>query len=273
MRKRVFEFDAIGTHWWCELLDEGDHFTSLLTQEILTICDEFDQRYSRFRDDSLIMELFNTGMIHNPPAEMVEMFRFADEMYTVSHGAFDVTVGATLHHLGYGDRTKGQANDPRWSSVSYTPDTITAPQGVMIDFGGFGKGWLIDRLVACLRQHGKRAFIVNGGGDLFVSSNSPVDLALEDPHDSTKQYGQTRITNGALAASSTVKRSWMHEGQRYHHIINPQYHTSSTSGVVGTFVKADTALIADTMATILVIRPDLEQALKLRYNLETIIVR
>ena len=194
-------------------------------------------------------------------------------MYTDSDGTFDIAVGATLHSYGYGNRKHGNAPvQNTWDKIHYDKTSVTIPAGLILDFGGFGKGWLIDLLVDCLRSHGVDQFIINGGGDLYVQSDEPIEFALEHPQNPALKIGQTRITRGALAASSTYKRSWQHDGTSYHHIIDPATNQPSKTDIAASFVRADTALIADTMATILLMRPNLNDKLTKKYGLKTILV-
>lgn len=267
------EFGAIGTHWAIEILSLQEFSAALIT-ELHATADRFDQRYSRFRDDSLIAELARTGELISPPEEFVLMMDFAKEIYNVSRGAFNIGVGATLHRLGYGQRQHGHSiRKSIWDEISYSSDRITVPKGEMLDFGGFGKGWLIELFVADMRSAGITEFIVNGGGDLYCQSVEPIEFKMEDPYDASVQFGQTRIAQGALAVSNTIKRAWSDGEKIKHHIIDPETDDSSQSGVVASFVRADSALIADTVATILIVRPELEDELKAHYNLKTILVR
>jgi thiamine biosynthesis lipoprotein len=272
--KNTYEFEAIGTHWWCELLDDASEITPNMKNEIKRICDEFDRRYSRFRDDSLVMELYRTGRLENPPHEMVKMLKFAHELYEISEGVFDIGIGAVLHRLGYGNRAHGAKSVVDiWQNISYSDQLVVAPMGVMLDFGGFGKGWLIDLITSYLKEQGVTQFIVNGGGDMYVATHESIEIALEDPGEPGVQWGQAMLMNEALAGSSTVKRAWEHEGARYHHIIDPGLQGPTVNEIKGTFVRAGTAKVADSLATILMIHPDLESALQKRYSAETIIVR
>ena len=273
VRKKIYEFDSIGTHWWCEILDNTSYFTNELIAGIEAICETFDRRYSRFRDDSLIAELYRTGSISNPPQEMVSMFTYAHELYDISDGLFDIGVGATLHTLGYGSREKGsELKSSIWNEISISADEIKAPKGVMIDFGGQGKGWLIDSIVAYLREQGLSEFIVNGGGDMYVASSAPVKIILEDPNNPRVSYGHAYLQNQSLAASSVTKRTWQLNGEHLHHIIDPRTRKPAYHGARGTFVKATTATIADTLATVMIINPDLKTRLEQRFNAQIIIV-
>lgn len=270
----IYEFEAIGTRWWLELLD-GSVFDQHLIQQLDQTAAQFDQRYSRFREDSLVSELYRTGTLDHPPAEMLTMLEFAREMYDVSNGAFDITVGNTLHRLGYGKRSIAKTQDTKgfWQELVMTPAQIYYPDGVMLDFGGFGKGWLIDQFARDLLLAGKQEFIVNGGGDLYVQAKEPIRFALEDPLDHTKTVGHIDLARGALAGSDTIKRSWEDGTDKKHHIIDPATDDSSATGVIGSYVVANSARIADTMATILILRPDLETELSQHYHLQTVLIR
>lgn len=272
---KIIEFDGLGTHWECEILDEKltdndfNKLSDLLTSEL----NRFTKLYSRFNDDSLIGRLNKQSKLINPPPEMRDMFLFAKNMFDVSDGVFNISVGGALNAKGYGRLNSGaKVRLDFWEDVIIGGSSISIPKGSVVDLGGFGKGWLIDKFVEKLRNNKIRQFIVNGGGDLFVQSNVPIEIALEHPLDSTKKIGQTRITVGALAASSTLKRIWRNNGNNYNHIINPFSGQSSDNAVVGTFVKADTALMADTMATVLLIKPELDRHLSEKFGLQTILV-
>ncbi len=272
MTNNTYEFDAIGTHWWCERLD-GEKFSSLIQDEFEQYTAKFTQRYSRFRDDSLVAELARTRELQRPPKEMLDMLTFAQEMFEVSDGSFNLSVGACLHALGYGKRKySGKIIQSFHDTVQFSDEKIIVPKGLMLDFGGFGKGWLIDEYAKILHKYGVNYFLINGGGDLYVQAEQPIEFALEHPYDASLKIGQTRIQDGALAASSVMKRVWKDGKTTAHHIIDPQTGEPSNTDVIATFVKAKSALIADTLATILILRPELREQLEKRYSAQIIVV-
>ncbi len=268
----IYEFDAIGTRFWLERLDGG-----MFTPELRTAINEcvalFDLRYSRFRDDSLISQLFDTGTIPNPPEEMLRMLDYAKEMHAVSGGAFNLTVAGSLSRLGYGSRKyAGDIRLDLWDILSYSSEEIRCPAGIMLDFGGFGKGWLVDGIAHIMRDHGVTQYIVNGGGDLFVQSDTPIEFALEDPNHPDTVYKTVSLTVGALAGSDTIKRSWETSSGLRHHIIDPTTGDSTDSSYVASYVIAHTALIADTLATIVIIRPTLKETLARAYDAHIMLI-
>jgi len=87
--------------------------------------------------------------------------------------------------------------DPR-SAITITDDAITLTAGAL-DIGGFGKGYLIDLLAQDLKAHDLHHFLINGGGDIYVTSNQgqPSPLCLNSqliiPSHSEKSLSMSKV--------------------------------------------------------------------------------
>lgn len=271
--KQMYSREGIGTHWWFELLGESG-FPAATKRRIDTVMDDFHRDYTRFTDTSYVGRLNGSKTLRGFPGELYDMMVFAKDMYRVSDGVFDISVGGALHALGYGDRSHAAPVAKNfWHEAKLNRDEITIPRESAIDLGGLGKGWLIDKLVGVMRDCGHDQFIVNGGGDMYVQSDRPIDIALQHPIRHDEAIGSVPITRGALAVSSTRMRTWQHDGATHHHIIDPTTGQSTTSDIISTYVRADTALIADVMATILLIKPELNHQLSSTFHIQTILLR
>jgi len=267
----TLETEGLGTRWLIELIGDETVFPSALAAHVKDAIAAFDDTYSRFKEGSLIGQLNRAGVLLQPPKELVDMFAFAHTMHTATGGAFDISVGGSLRRLGYGTPSSAKGVYPDfWAKTIYTADEIHIPTGASVDLGGFGKGWLIDTLGVLLEQHGHPYYLINGGGDILVSARKPIELGLEHPYDPTKIIGTTHIKNGSLAVSSIVKRRWLKQGKTYHHIIDPTTDKPANNGIVSTYVRGTTALIADTLSTVTLLRPDLEPKLRSAFGIETI---
>ena len=266
----TFEFDGIGTHWWCELLDRTSTDERLVAA-VKSYVDVFDKSYSRFISSSLVGCLNSGETIKNPPQELYDMLTYAKQLFDDSDGAFNITVGGDLHAKGYGSREQAARiwYEP-WSHITLSPEQIGLPNGMTIDLGGFGKGWLIDKLGELFETQGYSHYLINGGGDMLIRSEEPITIQLEDPRDDTQAFGEIQITQGALAGSANTKRSWQYEGKTYHHIIDP---LGKKNDVVGTFVTAESALIADSLATIIFLRPELQSTLETDYHATALLIK
>ena len=264
---------GLGTHWIFELLGDESGFPRELAVLIRDSIELFDDTYSRFKPDSLVGQLNRNGFLVKPPKELVDMFAFAHKMHSVTGGVFDISVGGSLQKLGYGTDSETKGVYPGfWETTEYDTNEIRIARGAAIDLGGFGKGWLLDKLAVLLEQHNHPYYLINGGGDIVLSAQKPIELGLEHPYDTSKIIGTTQILKGALAVSSTVKRRWVKNGKTYHHIIDPKTTMPADTMVVSTYVKGATGLIADTIATVLLINPALETKLRDTFDVHTIVL-
>lgn len=269
----MFELDALGTHWWIEPL-AGARLSDELQQQLTDRIRTFERTYTRFTDTSLLGRLNKYKYLTDPSEEFRDMLVFARDLQRQTDGIFNISVGGELVRRGYGQlKEHGSVSGSFWDKVVINDTEVSIPDDIVLDFGGFGKGWLIDQLGVLLRGAYVEQFVIDGGGDILVSSDEPIELALERPYDPGKAIGSTRITHGALAVSSSVKRTWNKDGQRQHHIIDPRTQAPSVSDIVCTYVRASSALIADVCATVLLIAPDVEPRLAEAYSLKTILLR
>lgn len=265
-------FEALGTHWALETIG-ANNLSDELISSVTQMVDQFTRDYSRFDTQSLVGILNTTGSIQHPSEELRAMLAFAQKMFIASDGAFNISIGGALHKLGYGSQQQtARVWQNPWPAISIDDEHVTIPSDMTIDFGGFGKGWLIDKLAVLFTNSGITEFIINGGGDLYVHTSTPTEIGLEHPYATTKTIGSTRISRGGLGVSSNAKRTWQKDGNTYAHILNPNEKLPLQVRVISTYVRADSALIADTMATILLLRPNLEAQLTKAFGLKVILL-
>jgi FAD:protein FMN transferase len=125
---------------------------------------------------------------------------------------------------------------------------VQIPPGVSLDFGGFIKGWTVDRAAALLPDLGA----VDAGGDAVLKGPG-IDgrgwlVDVEDPFDSSRDLLTLRVTNGAVATSAPNRRYWLAGGKRQHHLINPVTGEPVHSDLAQVTVLAPTAEEADVLA-------------------------
>ncbi|MFI5144914.1 MAG: FAD:protein FMN transferase [Ignavibacteria bacterium] len=95
-----------------------------------------------------------------------------------------------------------------------------------LDLGGIAKGYAVDRASKILHDRGIDNYMVNGGGDLYVSGlkqdSSRWVIGIEHPRDKNKVIGTVELTNFALGTSGDYERYVIIGGKRYHHIFDPR---------------------------------------------------
>jgi thiamine biosynthesis lipoprotein len=131
--------------------------------------------------------------------------------------------------------------------------TVDLPKGMRIGLGGIAKGYGVDRAMETLRERGIEHAIVNAGGDLKalgLDGSAPWEVAIKHPRDRERVIAVLRVSNTALVTSGDYERFFEHEGQRFHHILDPRTGYPSTGGMSATVV-APNAEFADALATAL----------------------
>ncbi|WP_210508631.1 FAD:protein FMN transferase [Naasia sp. SYSU D00057] len=249
MPPRERRFDAIGTSW---RIDTAEPLGDAVFAAILARIDGFDRAYSRFRADSLVRRLARDGGTVEFPEEDRALFELYDALHRLTGGAMTPLVGASLERLGYdADYRLGPAGpalpSPAWAdSITVDGTRVTAAHPVLLDLGAAGKGRLVDLVQGELAALGAAESTVDASGDLRHAGPQPLRVALEHPYDPKRAIGVVEV-RGALCASAANRRAW---GDGLHHVLDARTGLPVRE-VAATWVLADTALVADGLATAL----------------------
>jgi thiamine biosynthesis lipoprotein len=100
-----------------------------------------------------------------------------------------------------------------------------AKAGMKMHLGGIGKGFAVDRAVALLEQRGFTDFMVQAGGDLYVSGRKGDRnwrVGIRDPRGPPSSFfAAAEVTDATFSTSGDYERFFIQDGRRYHHIIDP----------------------------------------------------
>jgi thiamine biosynthesis lipoprotein len=248
-------FDAIGTAWE---IRSATALESSVLEEVAGLIDAFDHTWSRFRDDSLVSDIARTSGEYPLPPEAGPLFDFYRSLYDISTGRITPLVGRALEALGY-DRTYSLQPEPgpapripSWDEAfSFKDGILSAPKPVLLDIGAAGKGLLVDMVLMHLVRRGHDRVVVDASGDLrrCDAPGSLERVGLENPLNPTLAIGVAEIGSEALGASGVTKRTW---ATGIHHVLDGVTGLP-TRGVLASWVVAPNAMVADGIATALLI--------------------
>ncbi|WP_449385631.1 FAD:protein FMN transferase [Cellulomonas soli] len=246
-------FDAIGTSW---LVVTDRPLTTRTRADLLDLVQEVEATCSRFRRDSLLAACRDAphGGRFRFPAHTTALFDLLDALHTATDGAVDPLVGHDLERLGY-DRDytlipapPGPRHASTWgTAVRHEGADLLTDGPVVIDLGAAGKGHVVDLVCSALREAGVERAVVDAGGDLRVLGDTPVRIGLEDPRDPSRVLGVLDVHERALCASASNRRTW---GPGLHHLLDART-GRPVQDVLATWVLADSAALADGLATAL----------------------
>lgn len=220
----------------CELMVEtpDPELATRLGEVVAAEAWRIEHKFSRYRDDNLIAAI-NRGEAVEVDAETADLFDFADQCHRLSDGLFDITSGVLRRIWRFG---ADAATEPPsaaaiaelmpligWQRVEWRRPRIRLPAGMEIDLGGIGKEYAVDRAFGLLGEQTDLPFLVNFGGDLRANraraDDAPWIAGIEHPEETRTAIESLALRRGALATSGDTRRSFVHEGVVYGHILHP----------------------------------------------------
>jgi thiamine biosynthesis lipoprotein len=171
-------------------------------------------------------------------AQVIERGLWAGKL---SSGSFDITFQALSKVWKFGSAQDEHPKPPSRSEVEQLRKLVDYRQvtldeagrrvrigkGQQLGLGGIAKGYIVDRAAKVLRDAGVQAFLAQAGGDLYGAGRkpdgSPWVSGVQDPRGEQGRYfAVIELTDHAFSTAGDYARSYVVEGKRYHHIIDPK---------------------------------------------------
>jgi thiamine biosynthesis lipoprotein len=242
--------------------------------------DRLDGLMSVWREGSDIVRL-NAAAGRAPvrvSSEVREVLQAARQVSELTEGKFDVTFGV-LSGLWKFDHDLDETIPPRDAVLARTQlidyrnliineskgTAFLRRSGMRAHLGGIGKGYAVDKAAAIMRDRGLRDFMIQSGGDLYVSGSRgdrPWRTGIRDPRGpADRSFVALDLTDGAFSTSGDYERFFMKDGRRYHHIIDPDL-GEPARGSRSVTIVAERATLADGLSTgVFILGPDKGMAL------------
>jgi thiamine biosynthesis lipoprotein len=229
--------------------------------------DRLDQLMSVWKEGSDVVRLNAAAGDHavSVSRETLEAIRTARQVSEWTNGKFDVTFGA-LADIWKFDQDQDDTVPPlsaiaaRLPLVDYRKLVVDERagtaylqrRGMRVHLGGIGKGLAVDRSVGILRDAGLKDFSIQAGGDLYVGGkrgDRSWRLGIADPRaPDGAVFARIELEDSTFSTSGDYERSFMKDGVRYHHILEP------TTGQPARLCRSVTivakkAILADGLST------------------------
>ena len=219
----------------CELVCETPRrsLALALAERVAAEAWRIEDKFSRYVDGNIVHRINSAdGQRLEVDDETAQLLDFADTLYELSDGRFDITSGVLREawHFDGSDRVPSQARIDAalarvgWQRVSWRKPSLQLPAAMEIDLGGIGKEYAADRCAELIRADSTVACLVNFGGDL-VATRAPtqrrswkVAIEGERPNEPERVLD---LKKGALATSGDARRFLLKDGIRYGHILDP----------------------------------------------------
>lgn len=242
-----FRHEAMACVWEAFIAGQEARYARQAAQAAFAEVDRLDQELSRFIPHSDIARInaLAPGQSVRIGIDALECLELAATIHGETLGAFDVTVGALLKRGG-----AGQAASPAVGlhllEIQRAIHSVTVhAAGLIVDLGGIGKGYALDRAVAVFREWGIGAALIHSGQSTVYALGGPPGqpgwtVSLRNPADHSTSLGQLCLRDNALSGS----------GMQLHgpHIIDPRT-GGPAAGALAAWALAPTAAVADALST------------------------
>ena len=232
--------------------------------------------------------LNNLKTINDHPGEAIEVDRAVIDLLTDCKAYFELTDGRVNAAMGsvlqlWHEARNDGLDDPMhaylpdaealaeaakhtsWDSVVIDPEnstvTITDP-ALRLDVGAIAKGWSVQRVA----ETAPEGLLISVGGNVCATgpkdeSGTPWVVGVQDPDGGSAYLNTLYLTKGSMVTSGDYQRTYLVDGEFYHHIIDPDTLYPGRLWRAVTVVCPDSGL-ADALSTALFLLP-MEEGQKL----------
>ncbi len=160
-----------------------------------------------------------------------------------------------------------------FSNLKLENNKMYKTSNLLVDFSANSKGYIVDKTAAYIKELKIDNFIINAGGDLYVSgvkSNGKFNIGIKS-HDNSI-LNVIKLQNKAVATSGNYERYFIENRKRYNHIFSGINHNSEEK-YQSVSVIAENTENADGFATLfyLLSIDKIEKTCKL-YNVAVLIL-
>ena len=243
--------------------------TDDLQPAIQAALEAFDRSLSMFNPYS-VLSAINANRDTTTDAAFEQMWAEAERVYTLSNGAFDITVAPLVKAFGF-----GRKSDQYSAISSQTIDSLRAFIGfekvrlvdhkvvksdprVQIDGGAVAKGQACDMIAAVLRDKGCTNYLVDIGGEIVArgvnDKGQAWHIGITKPNLNNEGAQEDlqeilAVSDICMATSGNYRNYYYADGERRSHTIDPRTGYPVQHSVLSATVVSSTCMRADALAT------------------------
>jgi FAD:protein FMN transferase len=194
---RRFSHEAMATIFEVHVAHPDAAYAAQAAQAAFDLADRLEAELSRFIPNSDIgrVNALAPGEHTRVSSTTMECLVIARHVFTITGGAFDISVGTGLPSLDV---------DPDRCTVGVTQS------GVRLDLGGVGKGYAVDLMAELLEEWELERVLVHGGFSSVLVLEPPAPgggwpLTLTDPAEPSRVLASLSASQMAFSASGLRK--------------------------------------------------------------------
>lgn len=261
------------TYIYIKIEEKDTHKATKALAEIEQIYEDYHKLADRYQAYDDIINLYT---IHNNTDEsktltldsrLYDMIAYGKEWYDKSNGKLDISMGDIIdvwkkyrtQQTGIPTEEELLSNDNgSINDIVLLENNQIENNHANIDLGAIAKGYATEVAGNYLESIEITSYIINAGGNVKVgtpSEKQKYSIGVEDPNSTVGDifkviYGK----NISVVTSGGYERYYEYEGEKYHHIIDPDTNMPCNYMKSVTVITEDSAL-GDVLSTLLFLLP------------------
>ncbi len=170
--------------------------------------------------------------------DILKVLSVALKVSELSGGSFDVSIGPVVALWGFAGGK--EENVPARSEIdavhalvgykqifvdSGKKEVTLKKKGMILDFGGIGKGYALDRAALILSKYGLKNYMLSAGGQILAAGRNfkgkPWRIGVRHPRNNEKLLTVLNESGKCIATSGDYEHFFIKKNKIYHHIFNP----------------------------------------------------
>lgn len=235
--------------------------------EVDSLLIAFNNSLSTYIPDSEISLFNNSNSTTFQSVFLKTILIKSKEIYEITGGAFDPTVGPLVNSWGFGPGSEQNLLDSAvvdsllamvgFDQVTFDQEGAYKPnQNIYLDFSAIAKGYGVDVVSDFLESKGIANYMVEIGGEVRCKGKNATGknwlIGIDDPNvaqNERRLKATVYLENKALATSGNYRNYYIKDGRKISHTISPFTGYPVEHTLLSASVFASDCMSADAYAT------------------------
>lgn len=229
---------------------------------------KFDLSLSTYKPTSIISRVNRNEENVRLDRYFKTCFNKAEEVFHLTGGAFDITIGPIANAWGFGYEESSETDSTRIDSLlQFVGMEKVFMRGgkikkedpsIKLNVNAIAQGYSVDVVAELLERKGIKNYLVEIGGELKAkginAKGNLWSIGIDKPIENNMLPGENlqaiaQLDNRSLATSGNYRKFYEKDGVKYAHSLNPKTGYPVLSRLLSTTVLADNCMTADAFAT------------------------